>query len=791
MSLLSRSLFAAALAAAGFADAAQAAPPMLDLTHAVIVLDPSSGVPAKTAAMLHDEIARRSGVDVAVVHTAPADVPALVLGLADELKAPAGVAVPEKAEGFAIWVDGNRVYLAGRDPRGALFAAGRVVRLLYCPEGVVKLAADTRAATAPKYEYRVHQAGYRNTANSYDLWTVGQYEQYARDLAIFGGNGLELIQENGRDWIDSPLMARTQWDMNLLLSQMLNDYDLNVFVWFPLLQDVTDPKTYQETLDIREAFYKEMPRIDQIFVPGGDPGNNAPKYLLPWCADMAQRLHASFPKAELYVSDQKFVDQDLEDFFTYIEDNKPTWLAGYAFGPGTHHDLKSARERLPQQYKIRRYPDITHNDRCQYGVPNWDTRHAQTLDREGVNPRPTQERVAHNVLAPYANGFGSYSDGVHDDLNKAVWCALAWDPDADLDTILLDYGRVFFGEEVGADVAEGLRMLERNMEGMLIDNENVPKALAQWEMIGRKGGVSMRDNWRYQLYYFRAMFDAYIQARLVYETELEARATAALAEAPATGSDAAMAKASEILDEYVMHRIRPDLRIKLEEVGLQALNSIGFQFSALEPYRARNPERGALLDKVDMPLNNRPWLNYEFGKVRGLGSEPEKLARIDRLAHWEDPGPGGFYDDLGNPSKQPHLVHQTTFEEDPGFVHGPQNAHYRTLDNSTFQVDETLRYSMLDQAQTLYGTPLLVHYDGLDPNAEYRLRATYFGRYGAVMTLKADDVQIHGDLPSPRPPEPVEFDIPKAVTKDGTLTLQWDLVKGRGCQVAEVWLMKQ
>ena len=44
------------------------------------------------------------------------------------------------------------------------------------------------------------------------------------------------------------------------------------------------------------------------------------------------------------------------------------------------------------------------------------------------------------------------------------------------------HGRVFFGEAVGADVAEGLRMLERNMEGMLISNENVPKALAQWEL---------------------------------------------------------------------------------------------------------------------------------------------------------------------------------------------------------------------------------------------------------------------------------------------------------------------
>lgn len=763
----------------------------LDLSRAVIVVGVDSAVPSRTADMLHDEILRRSGVDLPVASVAPAGAARIVLGLADEFTAPADAPVPAKAEGFSIWTEGNDVFLAGRDKRGALFAAGRLIRLLYCPAGVVQLAADTRISTAPKYEYRVHQTGYRNTANSYDLWSVDQFEQYARDLSIFGTNGLELIQENGRDSRDSPLMVRSMWDMNILLAQMLDRYDLNVFVWFPLLKDISDKKVYDEQLGMFGDFFNEMPRINQIFMPGGDPGNNPPRLLMPWAGEMSERLHKAFPKAELFISDQKFTGQDLDDFYGYINREKPKWLAGIAYGPGTEHDLDWSLAHLPQGYKVRHYPDITHNNRCQFGVPNWDTRHGQTLDREGVNPRPTQMRTAHNHYAAMTNGFGSYSDGVHDDLNKAVWSALAWDPDADLDAILLDYGRVFFGEEVGADVAEGLRMLERNMEGMLISNENVPKALAQWEMIGRKGGEAVRNNWRYQLNFFRAMFDVYIQSRLIYETELETRATAALAKAPTVGSAAAMKEASSILNEYLMNRIRPDLRVKLEEVGLQALHSIGFQFSFLEPYRARNPERGALLDKVDVPMNNRPWLENEFEKVAALGTEAEKLSRIDRLVNWENPGPGGFYDDLGNPSKQPHLVYQTTFATDPGFVHGPQNAHYRTLDNSTLQVDPTLRYSMLDQAETLYGTPLLVRYDQLDPTAEYKVRATYFGRYGAVMSLKADDLEVHGALPSTKPAEPMEFDVPKAATQDGNLTLQWDLVEGRGCQVAEVWLIRK
>ena len=48
-------------------------------------------------------------------------------------------------------------------------------------------------ATSPAYPIRGHQLGYRNTANSWDAWTVDQYEQYIRELALFGSNCIENI----------------------------------------------------------------------------------------------------------------------------------------------------------------------------------------------------------------------------------------------------------------------------------------------------------------------------------------------------------------------------------------------------------------------------------------------------------------------------------------------------------------------------------------------------------------------------------------------------------------------
>ena len=84
-----------------------------------------------------------------------------------------------------------------------------------------------------------------------------------------------------------------------------------------------------------------------------------------------------------------------------------------------------------------------------------------------------------------------------------------------------------------------------------------------------------------------------------------------------------------------------------------------------------------------------------------------------------------------------------------------------------------------------------MRYEGLDPNATYRLRVTYAGRFRAVMRLVADGAfEIHGPMAPPATLRPVGFDVPSRATRDGVLDLEWQLIEKRGCQVAEVWLTK-
>jgi hypothetical protein len=62
--------------------------------------------------------------------------------------------------------------------------------------------------------------------------------------------------------------------------------------------------------------------------------------------------------------------------------------------------------------------------------------------------------------------------------------------------------------------------------------------------------------------------------------------------------------------------------------------------------------------------------------------------------------------------------------------------------------------------------------------------------------LTANDIEIHPLMKKPWPPQPLEFPIPHEVTDTGKATFSWTREPGlggggRGCQISEVWLIRQ
>ena len=131
--------------------------------------------------------------------------------------------------------------------------------------------------------------------------------------------------------------------------------------------------------------------------------------------------------------------------------------------------IPSTRKLPRPAHPIRSYLDITHKRAASTQSHAWETSSlAVTLfGREAINPRPVQYAEIHNTTAPETAGFISYSDGVHDDVNKVVWNVLAWDSDTPVREILIEYAQFFFAPEVAETAADGILALERNWIGSL------------------------------------------------------------------------------------------------------------------------------------------------------------------------------------------------------------------------------------------------------------------------------------------------------------------------------------
>ncbi|MEO8028257.1 MAG: hypothetical protein ABI823_17365, partial [Bryobacteraceae bacterium] len=583
-------------------------------------------------------------------------------------------------------------------------------------------------------------------------------------------------------------------------SKICNKYGLEYWIWYPAMDaDYSKPETVEFALKEWEEIYKRLPRIDYVFVPGGDPGHTQPKYLFALLEKQTALLHKYHPKAQMWMSPQSFNKDWMEEFYGLMK-AEPAWLSGIVFGPQSRDDAPTIASRIPKKYPIRHYPDITHSTQAQFAPPDWDVAFAVTEGREGPNPRPTQERIAFRKYMDIGIGFLTYSEGVNDDVNKFIWSGLGWNPDEPVVDILRDFGRYFIGETYRDTFAQGLMALERNWIGPLLANENVETTFQMFRDMEKHASPQVKLNWRFQQALYRAYYDSYVRDRLIYETSLEQQAMEKLRNAGRTGSLLAVQGAEVSIQKALTAPVSQDKRQRLFELAEAMYQSIHAQLS-IEKYQALALGRGANLDTVDAPVTNRIWLEDRFAAIRKLPDEAARAKEIADIVNWSDPGPGGFYDDLGNPSRQPHLVAGETYENDPMFLRSPMTGFsIRGMGSVRGQDQSYMHYplSWITVTEGLYDSPVKLRYEGLDPKARYKVKVVYAGdNPQPKLRMMADDrYEVHGWLDRPVPFKPLEFDIAPEATADGVLNLSVTREPatggaGRGNAVAEIWLMKR
>ena len=752
----------------------------IDLSKAEILASPDIKSPVRETAIrvLQEEVEKRTSLKLSPA-TGNGKPPLIILVKTNDDKI-SGIAVPKRsgellpesqAEGFRIAIDQNGrdiLWLIAADERGVMFAIGQFLRTAELSLKKISFSSINEIATSPAYPIRGHQLGYRNTANSWDAWTISQYEQYIRELALFGSNCIENIPF--QDGPLGPNMTIPREEMNTSMSEICNNYGLDYWVWTPADVDLSDSIRFSDEVKKHAGFYKQCPRLDGVFFPGGDPGDNHPKYVMPFLKAVAEELKTYHPDAGLWISLQGFSEEEVDYFYEYLEKNNPDWLTGVVSGPSSP-DIASTRFRLPIKYKHRHYPDLTHTIRCQYPTENWDQAFALTEGREVCNPQPFYYAKIHNRFAPFTDGFLSYSDGVHDDVNKVIWSQMAWNPERDIRQVMVEYSRFFFGSSLADAGADGILALERNWVGPVGENGGIETTFAFWQNLESKH-PELSKNWRWQQLVMRSYYDTYTKRRKLYEQNLEKDANSVLSWAEITGSEKAMQEALKIVNIADSEKVSPELRQKVVDYCEALYQSIGMQTS-VKKYNASGAERGAILDFLDYPLNNRWWLADEFEKISKMKSENEKLNRLEIIRTWDNPGPGSYYDNISDISKGPRVKTRTDDATDVAWW------------------DNGLSRKRLS-TQLFQNFPKL-EYPDLNPDGRYLIR---IAGYGDAL-LRVDGERLEPVLYNKGLEEFKEFLVPQKYVSDGRIEVSFDqpeeshLNWRQQSKICDIWLLKR
>jgi len=370
-----------------------------------------------------------------------------------------------------------------------------------------------------------------------------------------------------------------------------------------------------------------MPRLDAVFFPGGDGGT----LVWPQLEAAAATIRKRHPHASIWVSAQELSRADLAAFAATI--NTPAvraFLSGVVYGPHVELPLTEFVRLVvpPSLYPVRQYPDICHSLSAQLPVPRWHEAFKRSHGRQAINPMP---RFSANIVRLRSNGstptagVGAYSEGIHDDLNKCIWSAMAEDNRLTIEDAVRQYARYFFGR-FEEQMTAVLLMLEANWDGDILTTNGIMNTLGLLQQVQAQATANeLASNWRLQSLIYRGYYDAIIQLRYRSQVGVEAEAYAALADASSIGSLAATKQAVTILAANSASAPSSPLVKEWTTRALQLIADIN-ESVGLEVLQSQSPTLN--VEGLAADLTDSGWLLQRLHAVTLL---PTEAARLDAL----------------------------------------------------------------------------------------------------------------------------------------------------------------
>jgi hypothetical protein len=767
-----------------------------------------------------------------------------------------GVSPPEKldpgAEGFVLAskkVHGRQIVLAiGSDRRGVLYAIGEILRQMVGRGGEVAFPESLNLRCAPRWPVRgliVSQGFTMRQLTGARAWTKDELRRAYLDFAFAGANTFELDENEGPGGMYDYLKSYGLDTLAVIEGNSGSgppEWQAKEAIGRAGYLCPGIPAARAALLKQHEALFQRMPAFDYVHFKSGDGGGDESEASAPYgrtlihlCEDYAPLLHRYHPHTKIFVGNQKLDNAGDRAMFEYLQAQPRDWIDGIVYGPGSNamgwtpgrrqdHRmdlfqgagrgalsgyLREMHHQLPPRQSILLFTDLTHWVYSQYGLmdhalipdrnhqlpPKWDfwmyerkpcAELAQVYNRRTFHARPRNYYKVFQETTEFAIGDVAYSEGHHDHLNEWIYQRLFWNPHQTVEAVVAEYCRAHFGPEAAPPMTEAMFLLEHNLETPIRGNTGISRLVELIEAAGAAIPADLRArNYLWREYLQKAYLDRYIQLDAGRQNELVDAVLSQLRTALDRGDvDHAVSRLADVKlpnPSPEMQRLKSEAdRVGRESDRLFGVRNDGF-FNLKQDYVGFG------------------WLQRELRRAAAASSAEARRAIVERIAYYDDPGEGGFYDNAGVPEKAPHLVYGWPYGD--GIISRDNRPSQRKM---AFTTDE-------ERGVTF-------QYDHLDRTAQYRVRLAlvrprYAPRYAKRQHQKsesiyADDIPLAENLEIPEFRAGFfEFDIPKSATSDGSLKLWfkkqpgvgeglksdltvWRNTGGWGTLVSEVWLMK-
>lgn len=479
----------------------------------------------------------------------------------------------------------NAVRVSGGSPRGLLYGIGKFLRTSGY-EGTLQLSS-WRGTSQPRGTVRgMYFASHFH--NWYHQASEPELARYMEDLTLWGTNAVKVIfpMINLQGWDDpaaEPAMnllrqyAKTAHALGL---QFVTGINNTMFIGAPQeiragrLPDPTkrrgnsghpicpsNPAGHAYLMDNARQIYERLSDVglDMVIFWPYDEGGCSCAQCSPWGSngflkmsrDFAQLGREYNPKLKTILSTWMF-DTPPEGEWQGLTDELAKgndWL-DYILAD-SHEDFPRypLENGVPGNLPLLNFPEIS-----MWGNSPWGG--------YGAHPLPARfQRLWDQVKEKVSGGF-PYSEGIYEDMSKAVVLQFYWDRDRSAQDTLKEYIAYEYGAGNVDDVLEVVNILEATASTAFrkeaVDKAAVLRANQLAEAVNNRMAAWAKANWRWEILYLRTVLD-------------RERFAGAGLETPA--AESAMLRLIDIYhcqietDDPYHHRVRPPLKKAISRKG--------------------------------------------------------------------------------------------------------------------------------------------------------------------------------------------------------------------------------